>query len=474
VYRRNSQQRNGLNAGDSRLYTTLVGLRQNYRSRNNLTTGAISYNRAISEDARIGQDKKDYLSFSIDHRPFKFHTLRLEANTTRDVRPALNNYRALNDTVLTSYTWQPDSTFSAVGIFNLYKSNYRTGTNPNTEEHGSLSKQLSGTGSWRPQDSSLTLNASARLYRLSNSDQNSSNAAFQRNSQNTLGLNATYILAKGIRATGTVMVTDGAGKQTVATSESLTATKSFQEITRMGSFTYRRYISGNLSNQNSTTTGAATPAASTNTQTLTLSAGHSITNNTPFYDSILISNVNQILTSGVRTSSLSTAPTSSLATNGSLAWAHKEPEMRSTTSIRLTASDNRSVTSSGLAPRQVINGQIQRTDILARNQSLSGNLTLQAFRSGATATVQGMRSTNANGILSYRYVQAFHIPNLIFLSTLRLDNTYLASRETESTKSWENNLSYTLGKLSLKLDSRFSKLNKQNMNSVVFVMRRYF
>jgi hypothetical protein len=346
--------------------------------------------------------------------------------------------------------------------FNTYMASYRQTNTVNSL----YSQQFNTMGSWRPQNSTLTLTGGARLYNF-----DSSNSIANAKNGTNMYLSAYYILSKGMRASGSINVSDNSGVQSITTNASLTSVKSFTDITNIAGFVYKRYISGSLSNQNRSSSGAS--QSSSNSQNLALSAGHSLTHQTLLFGSGLTSNANQVISSGV-SSNGSTAPIVHLSTNGSVSWTHLELAERNRSSVRLSAGDSRNLNSNSNGPVQLFNVQASREEGLARNQSLMGNLTLQLTRQAASANSISSQSTSASAAVNYKHTRAFKVPHLIFLSALRINKSTIFNGQTEKTTFWENNFNYMIGKLEMRLDTRISRINNVNRSTLTFLMKRSF
>lgn len=463
-YKKNSQQKNGLNENNAKGQSAGLSLTQSYRSRNSKFAGEMVYNYSTSQFSHTNLNKKNNFSLGFSHRPFESHNIRMDANITRDNRPLID-YRSLISTLNSSYAYKPSYTYSMSSSLNLFKTIYHQSNNSSS----SSSQQFNTVSSWRPNNSTLTLTGSARLYKFQSMN---NNTTAQPSIITSLYLGASYALSQGIRASGSINVSDSSGAQTLITNASLTSTKSFTDITNIAGFIYKRFISGSLSTRNRSTSGIS--QSSSTSQSLGLSAGHSLTNNTRLYDGSLISNVNQIISSSIN-SSASSPPIPHLLTNGSMVWARAGQKDRSLTTARLTASDSRDLSSnSNKAPMQIFNLQAGRNEALARNQSLYGTLTLQLTRQGASPTSQSSRTSSSSANLNYKHMRAFNVPRLLFFSIIRADHNILMNDQTENILSWENNLLYTIGRTDLALNVLFSEINNNKRSSLTFKANRTF
>ncbi|MHB1591095.1 MAG: hypothetical protein ACYCTW_06135, partial [Sulfuricella sp.] len=76
---------------------------------------------------------------------------------------------------------------------------------------------------------------------------------------------------------------------------------------------------------------------------------------------------------------------------------------------------------------------------------------------------------NSSADLSYRHQRAFGVPRLNFVSELRIYGDMplpvLAGPRQQESRSWENRLDYTIGRLQLRLSARVSEVS--NINNTI-------
>jgi hypothetical protein len=465
ISKSNGRQRSGLTANDSTSHSTTLTLTQGYSSLNKFTRASANLNHTTGGNSTAKISKKDLFFLNIDHRPSTLQTLFVEGETVRDLRP-LDNFRSLTSRLNSSHSYKPNNTLSVNSIFSIINTSYKQ----DSSTSNASSQQFNSLGNWRLNNSALTITGGVRLI---NSSENINNGTNKKNSANNLFLASNYIFSKGIRASGSINIHDELGVQTASTNFSLTSTKAFSDITNISGFVYKRFLSGSLSNNNSTSSGSS--QKSNNSQSLGISAGHSLTNNTRLFDNNLISNINQVISSSISSTAVQ-ASTPQLATTGSMSWARAAKLDRSTSRLRVTASDSRPLGNNNgntVGAKQgsidTFNLQGSRNEGLTRNQSLLGNVTLQKVYQSASNTT----NTNASAAINYSHTRLFNISSLIFVSTLQVNNN-LSNSQNEQSFLWENNFAYHIGKLDFKLDTRISRIGKSNQTSLLFFTTRSF
>lgn len=139
---------------------------------------------------------------------------------------------------------------------------------------------------------------------------------------------------------------------------------------------------------------------------------------------------------------------------------------------------------------QLLNGQVSGTLQFSRNQSLSGDLTLQwtrqrngdTFDAGLGRTIFGqpVASTSRSGEISYQHRRLFDVPRLRFTSKLRLaqdtqqQQGALALIPDRETHLWENRLDWNIGRLESQLSLRVSWVDGQRRELLMWRVQRTF
>jgi len=308
-----------------------------------------------------------------------------------------------------------------------------------------------------------------------------------KNSNFNLGAN--YLFSPLIRLYGAVNVTDSLGTQSVNTAAALTAAKRFTNFsgnaTNLGGFRYSQHIGGTISTSNTT---ILTSTNQTNIQGSSLSLnlgvymGHALDKASQFGSGILATNLNQTISMGYspigpvsstdNSTNSSRYSISNLLTAGSVSW-HRS-EGKETTQLRLSGSDNRRLTGER-SVFQLINLQATRTQSISAQEYLRGNLTAQATRQDSPSVINTPNTITTSADLNYQNNRTFKVRNLIFESILRLSDTgiSLVSRN-QMTRTWDNNITYRIGRLNLRLESRLAMIGNSITSWISFTMLRPF
>lgn len=341
--------------------------------------------------------------------------------------------------------------------------------------------QFSTVGMWRRARSPLSLTGSGRVLVLRED--------VGGNSLETVGatLGANYEYSPNLRLTGSggVNVTHGADAQSTGFTGSVGATYQGDSLSILGA-RYDWFGSGSL--------GTALTQGSrieTERQTaLNLQVGHTLTRTWNLAaGSALTVNGAQSLSWSRSHSTLAFArdfdQVTSLLNTASATWqagsAGRSAYARASysDSVQLAGRDDRF---------QMANFQLSGNFDFDNRRSLTGDLTLQrswqtagtvvdadGFASGGRVT-----STGASGEISYRHNRPFGIPQLRFVSRLKLAQDVLKQPGTlpslpdRETRLWENRLDYSIGRLDTQLVLRISEADGQRREALLFRVQRAF
>lgn len=145
--------------------------------------------------------------------------------------------------------------------------------------------------------------------------------------------------------------------------------------------------------------------------------------------------------------------------------------------VRLFLSDSRSLNREDDF-FQLINFQYTGAMRLSRYSQLGGNITLQ--KTNRELEKQRSEETVRNGQLGYRTSQAFQVPGLIFLSDLQLSKReskieqLINDPDADTRVSLKNSLQYRIGRLEMKFDMDFIKVDNQYDRLFRFMLTRSF
>lgn len=480
VYRTATQANGYLSGINSEYINSGLSLTQSYSSVDGRLDSLGSYIHDTSGRANFyPENVRDQLGFSLTTHPINSpQSFRVEGGITRIERP-LRGEKALTDMLVINHLFQPTSVFSVANMLNLLKSTSKvTPASGLPQQSDYSSQQFSSFASWRPEENPLTLTSSARLYK-SKSSTSTATTTSQFNDTNW-NLGANYAWSKLLRMYGSVNINDNSGIQTISTTAALSAQKALgeQESITVGGFRYSRYIAATLGNQTITTSNQNQTSTTTSVQQLGVSVGHDLNKNTKVNNGDLMVDLNQGLSTVVSTKG---SPFTNLNTRGALVWNHSES--KETTMLSLRAADSRAL-SGKQNFSQLINLQASRNERLARNQSLVGNLTLQASRSGSSGvSTPFIAVPSAN--LTYRHERLFQVKNLLFESALNIQGADIVlsqggsnqqglTTQSRSTVSWDNNLDYFIGRLKMRLHTHLAPVNNIIQSSLLFSITRSF
>ena len=452
--RSDSRLNTGLGAVTSAYQTTRFGLSQRYRTAAGDTQYLASYDRNLWESADFGEDKQDILRLEMTRR-LANQIFQINGDYTRNDRPRTNESTLLN-TLVARHSYTPGTTLSVESLASLTRTNHRLTQGESDFRY----LQLSSFAFWRPTGEPLTVTGSVRLFGM-NSDSNGAAPSLVRGASANLG--GVYELTRHMRLNGSINVnmTDNNDTQTVASNQSAGLTYQPDAIS-LGAFRYTGFASGTVTNRTDPTDSG---------QRLTLQLGHSLNRSMGLGSGTLGLNVSQMASSDMDSRIPSVLR---LSHSGSLTWSRAEGQ--TTTFLRLSASDSRAV-SGAQDFFQLLNLQASRNENLSRNASWGGNLTIQAVRQ-STGPMPVATYTTSSADLSYRHQRAFGVPRLRFVSELRIYGDtllpLLASPEQQESRSWENRLDYSIGRVQLRLSARISEINNKQYSLLMFTLNRQF
>ena len=473
IYRQDTQASGSMSGINSNYLNTGLNLTQNYRSLNGRLDSMASLTKNNSGRTNIGtENTSKQLNFTLTSQyPLSHQTFRVTGATTQQDQ-LFTGHSNLSNTLVVNHLFLPDSVVSVASLLNLIKTreSIAPGTGPQ-QQHDYASQQLSGFGSWRPEESPLTMTSSVRLLKSNSGNNGITTSQFE---DTNLNLGANYAWSRFLRMYGSVNVNDNSGIQTVSTNAALSAQRGLgeQDSTDIGGFRYTRSAGASISNS-TVTTNTSNQSTTSSVQQLGGNIGHALSKTSKLGSGLLNTNLQQGLATILSTRG---SPSTRLNTSGSLVWNSMTGE--GVTSISARAADARSLTGTQ-SYFQLINLQGSRNERLARNQSLIGNLTIQATRSGASG-ISTPFIANPSADLNYSHQRLFGIRNMTFVSTLRMVGDAIVSSQTaqgdtqNASISWDNNVDYSIGRLRMRLYTRIAEINKVRQSSIFFNINRSF
>jgi hypothetical protein len=472
IYRQDTQTSGYLSGLNSNYINNGIGLTQNYRSLDGRIDGLM--NLIHNDNGRINVGTENALkqyNFTVTAlHPPSHQTFRINGARNQQDQPIAGNSN-LTDALVVNHLFQPTSALSVASLVNFIKASYSiTAVGTGLQQQNDYnSQQLSSFGSWRPEGSPLTMTSSLRLLKWNNNYGNS--PQFDDSNWN---LGANYAWSRFLRMYGSVNVNDNSGIQTVSTNAALSAQRGFGQriLSDVGGYRYSRSAGASISNA-TVTTNQSNQSTTKSVQRLGANLGHALDKTDKLGSGLLSINLQQGLATIISTLG---SPSTNLNTSGSLIWNSTAGD--GVTSVSFRASDSRMLT--GFQNFfQIINLQASRYERLARHQSLIGNLTLQATRSGSSYARTPFIA-NPSADLRYRHDRLFGMRNMVFESVMRIVGTsFMSSQSTQgniqgATVSWDNNVDYFIGRLRVRLYTRIAEVNNARQSSIYFNINRVF
>lgn len=459
----------GLSAVDPSYRTTRYGLSQRYRTLSGNTQYMVGYDRNMWESALYSTDQQDLLHLEMTHSQAR-HAFQINGDITNNERQQTNESSSIN-TVVIRHSYIPDTTLSVENLGNYSRTHYRLTQGESDFRY----QQLSSSAFWHPAEQALTVTGSMRLYGLTSGPySNSAPPAEMRSVSANLG--AFYELSRNTRLNSSVNVSRNETNGDLTDASNQSVGYSFQsDESSLGTFRYTRFSSATASNRiNPVDSG----------QHYALQLGHNVNRNSSLGAGTMGLNFSQAASGDADSINPNTLR---LNHSGAISWSHVDGG--SNTYLRLSASDSRSIDGTGDF-FQLINLQASQNESLSRYSSLSGNLTMQAVRQ--QTSVAQIASPNIPNIpvttyatssadLSYRHQRAFGVPRLSFVSELRIYADLpvpglTVGPQQQDSRSWENRLDYSIGRLQLRASARVSEIRNSSTRQtlLMFSMNRPF
>jgi hypothetical protein len=458
------------------MVTTGYGLIQDYSSQNRRFSGNLNLDSNKTSVTNNSPSYADTASFSARYQLTQFQSISLIGNASNQSQPGRGRSTSY-DSLLANHLYHPNSIFSVATLANLFKLNTVDGSGTTSmQQFNNNSGQFNSFVSLRPEKTPLTITSSIRFQSFDSTTNGMSNSTPNASLNSTnFNLGANYLFSPLIRLYGSVNVQDIAGVQTVATNSALAAARQFRSVTNISGYRYSATAGGGLSSNNTTTTDRVNHTTTqTQAQGLNLYLSHALDKSNSLGSSgTLTKNLRQMVTTSQ--SSIGTS-FSSLTTGGSLSlrqWQNKQ-----STGLSLGASDSRNLGGNHYV-FQMINLQVSSNESINSDESLDGNLTVQATHTQYTGRSNIPNTISPNAMMHYRNSRAFKIRRLSFDSILRVADTNIAPTsapgyQNSPTRAWENNFKYSIGRLTLLLNTRVAIVGNYPTSNIMFSMARQF
>ena len=451
-----------------------LGIAQRYRPE----SGAYSLSASFENRVQDGAGFRDTQNLLIGDftTAWKHHNLSLGASESQGQRQATGESTQFRS-IVARHNYVPSGELSLNSTFNW------TQTDDQTLQLNSNVSVLQGTsvGLWRAEGSGLTLSGSARglMLRDAGSGQEVSSLGLTLGvSQEQLNRNLRLTANGGLNA---VQSGDTSRQSLVG---SLGASWQADTLEFRG-FRYDWYSSATLGGSRA---GGATESV------LGLQLGHTVSRAwTVAERSSLVLNAGQSFAAAQNRRSHSefgVGPNLSqtLVHNAGATWNTSGGD--SNAYARASFSDSREL-GGGRSQFQLFNFQLSGIFEFSRNQTLSGDLTLQRVRQRAGDVIApgpaGLKllgepsgSHGASGEITYRQQRVFGVPRLRFVSRLRLAQDVLNQPGTlalvsdRETRLWENRLEWAVGRLETHLVLRITETDGVRREFLMWRVQRGF
>ena len=452
-----NQNYSGPGIGSPISQTTRFDMNQRYTPRHGKENYTAGYNRSQTGSEGADSDRQSGLNFSMRSSRFKQQTLEAEGSRERGTRSG-SGISTLSNLVTVHHTYREIAELSLDNNANLTSSSDRAPMSSTSFRN----RELNSTMFFQPAQAPYSVIGAARV---NVSDVGTQQSSFQTRTAN-MNLGASYRLSEYITmsASGNVNVTNSVRTQSLTASQTASANIPLAAL-NLGAWRYSSQVSGSFSNS-SGQTGSV--------QSVSLSPGHSLARGMDLGGGRLSLGLNQSV--GVGESTRSQA-FSRLNHSGSANWQRSQD--RNYTALRLNGRDSRSL-SRTQDSFQSIDASATTKEQFSRYSTLSGSLTVRATRQENLAVPSAKVSTSSSAALRYSNQRAFGISRLIFDSQVQARSQSLvpvlaATPKEQGPVTWENSLSYTVGRLVSEFHVNLSKESDGSTQSrIALSLKRYF
>ena len=448
--------------------TTRLDLTQQYTTRKKMDRFDLGYHR-IKSEATISQYRGDGIDFSYDTARLKNQTLTIWGSRDRNLY-VNDNIRTQNSNVYARHRYNPNRVISLDDnaiLTNRYD-------DYSLDSTYSRIRELNSTITYRPAEKYYLIGG----VRLNAYDYGLNSSPYRSTTFNG-NIGASYRPSEFINiylsANLNQQNTYNEHTRRIDTLQSVNANYPLVSFD-IDAWRYNARIGGQISNRtrNQVNTSATGRSENMSLQSITVSPSHGIGR------SFLLSggSMNVGLSQGLSLNESTRGnPSSTLNHTVSLGWARSRESTH--TSFRLTGNDSRPLNSAQIS-YQYINFGGQISEEINRDSRINGQISVQSSRQTQRLTDTSLRSTSANFNLNYSHGRAFGVRRLLFMSNLQAYSkkpipVLQASPDDQGPITWENTLSYSIGKLVTEFKIYLSKEGNGDSSSLIwFSIKRFF
>ncbi|MGC2048381.1 MAG: hypothetical protein WA635_07210 [Gallionella sp.] len=450
--------------------TTRLDLTQHYAPRDKKERYRINAYQSTTENKQADDFRLDGLTFNIDSSRLRKQSI--EFTGTRE-----NGLRLRDDSRWQYSNAELDHRYSPSGVLFVDTNGYMTSRYEQTPEitDGFRIRELTSTFYLRPP---------ARYYLIGTAriNENDYYNAIQGDSRRRLAngnLAYNYVLSQYIyfyaNANANVIDSGSERRQTLTTSQSANANYPLASF-NLDAYRYSSRIYTAITNitRSSRITGPSTQVDKGSTQSISLTPSHSLGRDFLLGNGRLNLGISQSLSLNEATRGNAI----SYFTNSATAfWQHRQGS--SNTALRTSFRDSRPLNSARDSLQYfTFGGSI--SEAVSRYSTFTGAVDMQSTRQVSRISSTSLNNTSSNLVLNYSHLRAFGVRRLVFNSSL---NAYSrapipvmqASPVEQGPITWENTLSYVIGRLTTEFKVYMSKQGDGSTTSFIyFSVKRYF
>jgi len=458
-----TQNLTGPGLGSLASQTTRLDMSQRYMPRDKKERYFLKAYRSDTESPGNNNFKSNGFAFSFDTSRLKNQSLGIYGSS--DYSKHLLDDKASKYKIATiNHQFVPDKI--------IMLTSYGTLTSKYEElQQGSDSfriRELNSTLSYRP-PASYYLIGGARLnyYDAGGGQKRTTNANLG------LGYRPSQHINISASANANQVQTDTSTNWTLTTRQTVNANYPLASFS-LEEFRYTSRIAGSITNSTRNHRSSTGEAQSSSQQSVSITPSHGLGRDFLLNGGRLNLGINQSLS---LTESTRQQATGFLTHSASATW--RRSRGTSITSLALSGRDNRSL-NSAQDSFQFISFSGSISEEISRDSRLAGAFAVQSTRQFNNISPRPLNSTTSNANLNYSHMRAFGVRRLTFMSNLQAYSrapipVLQAPPDDQGPISWENILSYTVGRLTADFKLNLTKEGNGETSSFVwFSVKRFF
>ncbi len=461
-----NQEYTGPGIGSPVSQTTRFDILQSYKPRAGKERYQIGYNRSLTAIHGVNSHLQSGMNANMQSNRFDHQSINVNG-TRQNGLYLLDGRSTMSNQASVEHRYRPSTEFSVDSLASLLSLSDDT----TLSSSSSRTRELNSTLNWQPLRERYSVLGAARVnvsdfgLQQASSQSRSANANLSGNYRATQHIN--------LSASGNINVSEynSVWNRSVTTTQTATASYPLAAL-NLDAWRYNSRIYGSVANRTNSNTNSS--GSSSSVQSISVSPGHSLGRGASLYGGRLNMKLDQLVALSQTSNGQAAA---NLNHSASADW--QRTRGTSISSVTLNGRDSRSLISTQNTI-QLINLSANIRENISRNETLSGSLSAQATRQVNNSPASGNVSTNSSASLHYNNLRAFNTPRLIFDSDLRTYSraivpVLVATPAEQGPISWENTLSYVVGRLSTEFKVNLSKDSDGGTQSLISLsLKRYF